>query len=145
MATTEELWAREEIRNLYARYCFALDGNKPAELAACFTEDGVFSLVGAKDFAGRAEIEALIAGTMDNRPRHHALNIMITDASPDEGTSQAYFLLIHQQTGATIAYGHYEDTSVKDTDGIWRFKHRIVNFHWRSPDYGKRVEDLAHE
>jgi len=143
MASIDELWAREEIRNLYARYCFALDGNDPAGLAECFTEDGVFSLVGARDFTGRQEIEDLIAGTMEGRPRHHALNLWIQEASADRGTSQAYFLLIHPQTGAVVAYGQYDDTAAKDVDGVWRFEKRIVDFQWRSPDYGKRVEDLA--
>ena len=143
MASIDELWARERIRDLYARYCFALDGNDPGELARCFTEDGVFSLVGAKDFTGRGEIEALIAGTMEGRPRHHALNLLIHEATADRGTSQAYFLLIHPQTGNVVAYGHYEDTAVRETDGVWRFEKRIVDFHWRSPEYGTRVETLG--
>ena len=143
MGSIEELWAREAVRDLYARYCFALDNNQAGELARCFTEDGVFSLVGAKDFVGRQEIEDLIAGTTENRPRHHALNVLMTDAGPDRVESQAYFLLIHQQLGNPVAYGHYEDTSVKGTDGEWRFEKRVVDFHWRGPDYAKRVHGLS--
>lgn len=145
MPSIDELWAREHARDLYGRYCFALDSNRPEELGACFTEGGVFSLVGVKDFEGRQAITELIAGTANNRPRHHALNIEILQASADRVESRAYFLLINRQTGNTVAYGHYEDIAVRDVDSVWRFEKRIVDFHWRGPEYATRVDDLGEE
>lgn len=144
MPSIDELWARESVRDLYSRYCFALDSNLAKELGDCFTEDGVFALVGVKDFEGRPAIIDLIAGTTDNRPRHHALNLRIRKATADRVESEAYFLLIHQQTGNTVAYGHYEDSAVKDADSVWRFDRRVVDFHWRGPEYGTRVDDIGH-
>ena len=75
--------------------------------------------------------------------RHHALNIQMREVTADRVESQAYFLLIHRGTGNTVAYGHYEDVAIKDADAVWRFERRVVDFHWRGPEYATRVDHVG--
>jgi hypothetical protein len=48
-----------------------------------------------------------------------------------------------QRPGNTVAYGHYEDVAVEDGDGVWRFERRVVDFHWRGPEYATRVDHVG--
>jgi ketosteroid isomerase-like protein len=139
MDTTDRVAAELAVRNLYARYCFALDGNDIDGLGDCFTAEGVFALSDRGDFAGRDTIKELIRKTVENRPRHHALNVEVVDVAPGEARSRAYFLLLDQTTGAAAAYGQYEDRSVQDEDGTWRFARRDVDFLWRASEYADRA------
>jgi hypothetical protein len=75
-----ELAEKDAIREVMAEYCFRLDGDRFAEMAALFTEDGTWDTAFGKG-TGRAEVEALVRrlrGTAA-RPRaiHHVTNVVI--------------------------------------------------------------------
>ena len=139
MDAGEQALAEQQVRNLYARYCFNLDGNDVQGLGDCFTEDGVFALSDRGEFVGREAIQDLIRKTVDNRPRHHALNVEVLGVDGGEARSRAYFMLLDQASGAVSAYGYYEDTSRAEHDDTWRFSRRDVTFLWRSGDYAGRA------
>ena len=54
-----ELAEKDAIREVMAEYCFRLDGDRFAEMAALFTEDGTWDTAFGKG-TGRAEVEALV-------------------------------------------------------------------------------------
>ena len=64
MASTSE--DRDEIRDLFARYCVHMDAGEAAEWAALFTEDGVFDM-GTGPIVGRetelAAVQQFVAQT----------------------------------------------------------------------------------
>ena len=141
MPDIETIAAQLEIRNLYARYCFSLDGNDLDALAGCFSPDGVFDLGDRGAFEGRDSIRALIGRTTSGRPRHHGLNIEVLDATGTRGEGRAYFLLVDTETGDTVSYGHYHDTMSPGDDGVWRFDRRLVTFLWQADEYTSRARD----
>ena len=76
-----ELAEKDAIREVMAEYCFRLDNDRFADMAALFTEDGTWDTAFGKG-TGRAEVEALVRGMRQSttpRPRaiHHVTNIVI--------------------------------------------------------------------
>lgn len=129
-----ELLARESVRDLIARYTWAGDRGRSAELAALFTVDGVLD-VGEHGgrWAGRATIEAQLdavaarvaaAGGSPGPVRHHVSSTVIDVASPAEATSSSYFLVI--TAIGPDHWGRYRDRFVVDPAGVWRFAERTV-------------------
>jgi ketosteroid isomerase-like protein len=127
----------QDVSTTYSDYCFAIDSDDAAGVAACFMPDGVFEISGRGGFVGREAIEEVIAATIADRPRHHFLNLGIVEDGPEVVRSRAYFLLMQRETGATDAYGEYED-ELHRFEGRLRFAHRKVHFRWVSPAYEAR-------
>ena len=73
MASTSE--DRDEIRDLFARYCVHMDAGEAAEWAALFTEDGVFDM-GTGPIVGR-EALAVFAGSIGGSMHHMVMNEVI--------------------------------------------------------------------
>lgn len=127
---------REGIQELYSRYAFAMDGSEADHLTDCFTEDGVFWVSGMGRFVGRERIRGLVRATVEKRPRHQYLNLLIQEVSEDgEAHCRAYFHLLDAETGENAAYGNYEDWAVLCPDGRWRWRERRVQFEWTSERY----------
>lgn len=125
------------IHNLFARYCFAIDGSNGPAFADCFTPDGRFVVTGREPVQGREDLMEFIAATSDNRPRHSYANLWVTEIDERTARAQAYFLLIDRETGENTAYGHYDDTLECGEDG-WRWSERRVIFDWISDTFAAR-------
>jgi len=67
-----EVAAREEIRELVARYAHCADGGRLDELAALFAEDGELRIDDRPALRGRDEIRAFLGGTRDGLHRSHS-------------------------------------------------------------------------
>ncbi|MDR3533824.1 MAG: nuclear transport factor 2 family protein [Rhodopila sp.] len=120
---------KDEIRELLARYCFALDADRFEEMAALFTPDGVWETAFGTG-TGRdgivAQARSIATGP---RPRrvHLTTNIVI-DLIGDTATAQSNWVLIQNSpTGPTIGSGGgYSDRLVK-VGGQWFFQHRTID------------------
>ncbi|MDA2989350.1 MAG: nuclear transport factor 2 family protein [Actinomycetota bacterium] len=132
--------AHVAIQQLYARYCFGLDGGDPDLFADCFVPDGVFE-VNDREFVGRDALR-LIASTQGDRPRHHYLNHWIKEIDGDRAVSTAYFLTVDLESGEISGYGDYDD-ELGCHNGQWRFVRRLVRFHWQSDRYKARTEKIT--
>ena len=137
-----ELIAREGIRDLLGRYTWAGDSGRSAEVADCFTVDGVLDL---GDHGGRfdgrgaiaAELEAVtsrVAAAAEAAcpVNHHVSSILITMADPTRATVRSYFC-VYTDAGADH-WGRYRDEVVMDrVDGHWRFANRTVRVTGAAP------------
>jgi hypothetical protein len=126
----------EEIRQLLARYNFAIDLGDADGWAACFTEDGAFECAGLPDdspFGGRYEGTAALrayatrhAGLYKGRARHWNWNLEIEG---DGATAAMRCYLLALSVGKPPAVkgssGIYRDRLVK-RDGRWLFAERHV-------------------
>ncbi|MEV4357911.1 nuclear transport factor 2 family protein [Nonomuraea sp. NPDC004186] len=117
---------RQEIIDLYARYSHAFDEGRADELAALFTEDGVFEREGAAPVIGRDGLAALVRATAERAPgmRHLVSNILV-EASEAGALGQAYALaLVVGDTDLRLAtFGRYDDEFVPTPEG-WRLRVR---------------------
>lgn len=137
-----ELIAREGIRDLLGRYTWAGDTGRTAEVADCFTTDGVLDLGehgGVLEGRGAiaAELEAVVARAAEaaeapSPVNHHVSSIAITMADPTTATVRSYFA-VHTDEGLDH-WGRYRDDVVMDPiDGHWRFARRTVRVTGAAP------------
>jgi uncharacterized protein (TIGR02246 family) len=120
---------KEEIRELLARYCFALDADRFEEMAALFTPDGVWETAfgtGTGRIGIAAQARSIATGP---RPRrvHLTTNIVI-ELDGDTATARSNWVLVQNSAdGPAIGSGgSYADRLVK-VDGRWLFKHRTID------------------
>jgi 3-phenylpropionate/cinnamic acid dioxygenase small subunit len=119
---------KDEIRELLARYCFALDADRFEDMAALFTQDGMWETAFGTG-KGRAGIVAQARGiATGERPRrvHLTTNIVI-DLDGDTATARSNWALVQNSAAGPVigSGGAYADRLVK-VDGEWFFKHRTI-------------------
>jgi ketosteroid isomerase-like protein len=134
-AAREAVGREDGIRALYGRYAHALRTDDTAALVDCFLSDGGLTLEGVGSFAGPAEIGGLFEKMATDRPRHHMTDLWIASLVGDEARCLAHMVLLDRGTGATVAYGHYEDVVVWCPDRAWRWRERTITIDWAGAAY----------
>lgn len=133
-----ELVAREEIRELVARYAHCADGGRFDELAELFAEDGELRIDGREPLRGRDAIRAFLGATRDDLRaspavrslRHHVSSVRIEVAAPGAATGASYFLVVSDR--GPDHWGRYRDRYVA-RDERWRFAERRVRVDGAAP------------
>ena len=133
-----ELTAREQIRDVIARYAHLVDTGRLDELLDLFAEDGVLEAGDQPPAHGRAAIRALFALTgtrlasATRRPliRHHVSNVAIEVAGTASATAVSYFFVITER--GPDHWGRYRDRFVAH-DGRWLFAHRRARVDGYAP------------
>ena len=120
---------KDEIRELLARYCFALDADRFEEMAALFAPDGVWETAFGTG-NGRAGIVARARGIAAGpRPKrvHLTTNIVI-EVTGDTAIARSNWALVRNTPdGPAIGSGGaYSDRLIK-LDGRWLFQHRTID------------------
>jgi uncharacterized protein (TIGR02246 family) len=120
---------KDEIRELLARYCFALDADRFEEMAALFTPDGVWQTAFGTG-TGRAGIVAQARSIATGpRPRrvHLTTNIVI-DLDGDTATARSNWALVQNTPdGPAIGSGGAYSDRLTKLDGRWLFRHRTID------------------
>jgi hypothetical protein len=134
MVTPIEGWecaAREDIRELVARYTHFGDGGRLEELSELFAENATFRLAEFPPDVGRVEIVNRLGALRDRNDRdphrsyvrHHVSNLQIEFASPSSATGRAYWMVLTDQ--GLARWGRYQD-EYEQVDKTWRFSTRRV-------------------
>lgn len=126
MSSLEERLAvladKDEIRELTARYCFAVADGDADAIVGLFTADGAFKTRG-RTVSGTAELQAFYDTVAGTPPRPYIQNHVI-DVSGDEASGRCgvEIRMVHKGEAYTVA-GHYFDR-YRRVDGRWRFAER---------------------
>jgi uncharacterized protein (TIGR02246 family) len=126
----QELVDKDEIRELTARYCFAVAEGDSETLVGLFTSDGVFKLRD-RVFEGTDGLREIYTGAADGvTPKPFIQNHVIeVDGDRATGRCAVEIRMVHKDQAYTAA-GHYYDTYRK-VDGRWRFAERdFRTYHW---------------
>lgn len=125
-----ELTAREQVRDTLAEYNHAGDRGRVAELAACFTVDGVLEVKGRPLARGRAAVLAALGGSAGAGSavphrfvRHHVSTVRLESVDPERVQAAAYFLVL--TAFGPDHWGRYRDVLVP-AEGRWLLAHRRV-------------------
>ncbi len=146
--TTSQLSDRQDIIDLLTAYCRAIDDNRPADVAAMFTEDVVLDYGGDyTNLVGRPLAQRFFAGGTDRlykRSSHHLSNIEVSFTGDDSASTIAYVSawhefhqdqFDHEMPNAWI-YGRYIDDVVR-RDDRWFIAKRTFRAMgheaWQSP------------
>jgi 3-phenylpropionate/cinnamic acid dioxygenase small subunit len=127
---------KDAIRELVARYCFAIDDARYDEWADCFASSGTFEVAGMFKIEGRAAIRSFADSIPRNQRglpgfKHCTLN-QIIEVEGDRAAARCYLLLVHEGNPLEVQIaGRYEDTLVKER-GRWLFASRAARFDYQS-------------
>ena len=126
-----DLEEKDAIREVMAEYCFRLDNDRFADMAALFTEDGTWDTAFGKG-TGRAEVEALVqrirqSATVRPRAIHHVTNIVIKLEGSSAKIFSNWMTVQNSEQGPKIgSAGSYTDDMVKQ-GGRWLFRYRKID------------------
>jgi ketosteroid isomerase-like protein len=129
MAT--QLDEKDAIREVMAEYCFRLDNDRFADMAALFTEDGTWDTAFGKG-TGRQEIAALVqrirqSGASRPRAIHHVTNIVIKVDGAGATAFSNWVVVQNSGQGPKIgSAGSYADELLKQGDE-WLFRYRKID------------------
>lgn len=125
--------AKDEIRELTARYCHAVVDGDVDTILGLFCADGVFRMR-SKAFTGLDELRGMYAGGVGNKTHKPFIqNHVIELSSPTEATGRCSVeIRVFQDDQALTAAGHYLDTYRLD-DGRWKFADRFYNSYHLAP------------
>ncbi|MGH7044257.1 MAG: nuclear transport factor 2 family protein [Acetobacteraceae bacterium] len=126
------LEAKDEIRELMARYCQALDACRFADCAGLFAPDGEW-MTDYGSARGRGQIEALLRGVMPVKGegpqrKHYITNIIIT-VEGDTAASASDYLIIREagDTLIPVMGGTYKDRFVRQAGRWWFHRKELVH------------------
>lgn len=135
MASIEEriqiLEDKDEIRELTAKYCYAVVAQDSVALVNMFTEDGVFDMSPDMHFEGRAELTELYTAKIGDVGPKPFIQSHVVKVDGDNATGNcAVEIRLIDKGQAVTACGHYNDT-YRRVDGEWKFAHRDFQlYHW---------------
>jgi uncharacterized protein (TIGR02246 family) len=119
---------KDEIRELLARYCFALDAGRFEEMAALFTPDGVWETAFGTGTGREGIVAQARSIATGERPRrvHLTTNIVI-DLDGDTATARSNWALAQNSDAGPVigSGGAYADRLAK-VDGRWFFRQRTI-------------------
>ncbi len=122
--------AKDEIRELTARYCFAVAEGDADAIIDLFCADGVFTMRD-REWAGHDGLRSLYDGAASGvTPKPYIQNHVIqVDGETATGRCGVEIRMVNKGVANTVA-GHYFDTYRK-VDGRWLFARRDFKvFHW---------------
>jgi hypothetical protein len=128
-----ETAAREEIRELVARYTHFGDGGRIDDLVTLFEPDAVFETDDSPEpLHGRAAIAGLLGGLATDHGgepgqtymRHNVTNLTIQFESQWVAAGAAYWFVISDN--GLWRWGRYRDTYRREGTGPWLFARRRV-------------------
>ena len=125
-----DLAEKDAIRELMAEYCFRLDNDRFADMAALFTTDGTWDTAFGKG-TGHAGIEALVRRIRGTAPRpraiHHVTNLVIKLDGNAARCFSNWMTVQNSEHGPKIgSAGSYTDDLAKQ-DGRWLFHYRKID------------------
>jgi hypothetical protein len=129
-----EIAAREQVRDVIAEYCHAVDVPSLSRIVALFTDDGVLEIEGwstgrtrqgiidmFKSWRPAAPVSGAAAGL--RLSRHLVGSIRFHEVRPDVVRTTSYFVRLG--TEGLAQWGRYNDV-FRPVDGAWLIEHRIA-------------------
>lgn len=147
-AADRVLHIRQEIEVLIERFAWLIDHEDGRGVAELFTTQGSYSLNGTQfNLQGRRSIDEFYEHRRAAGPRtsrHLFSNLHLVDGDETRATGTCV-LTLHAANGhpphplEPVMVADYEDSYVRDADGIWRFEWRLVTTLFGAvPEIGSR-------
>ena len=114
------------IRDLTARYNFAIDEGRVADWVDTFVEDGIFESALLGKHAGREALRTFGEGYSAAFNGRHCTTDHVVDLDGDRARQRCYLVLVNNEGGSRVSTtAVYEDDLVRTPRG-WRFAHRRI-------------------
>ena len=114
------------IRELVARYNYAIDEGRPEEWVGTFVPDGTFESTALGTHTGADALLAFAKGYIAAVEGRHCTSDFVIDVDGDDARSRCYLIAVSNAAAPMISVtAVYEDVLRRTSDG-WRFVHRKV-------------------
>ena len=115
------------IRELVARYNYAIDEGRAADWVATFVPDGTFESSALGTHTGADALLTFAKGYIEAFPGRHCTSDFVVEIDGDDARSRCYLIAVNNGTTppSILATAVYEDELRRTPDG-WRFVHRKV-------------------
>ena len=128
---SEESWKRIgdqlAIRELVARYNYAIDEGRPEEWVATFVPEGTFESSALGTHTGTDALLNFAHGYIAAFTGRHCTSDFVIDVDGDDARSRCYLIAVNNAAAPIISTtAVYEDVLRRTPDG-WRFVHRKVS------------------
>ena len=125
-ATVQRIEDQFAIRELVARYNYAIDEERPEEWVATFVPDGTFESTALGKHTGSEALLAFAKGYIAAFTGRHCTSDFTVQIDGDEATARCYLIAVNNAGPPKIlATAVYEDVLRRTPEG-WRFVHRKV-------------------
>jgi hypothetical protein len=115
------------IRELVARYNYAIDEGRADEWVNTFVPDGTFESSALGTHTGADALLSFAKGYIEAFPGRHCTSDFVIEIDGDDARSRCYLIAVNNGTmpPSILATAVYEDVLRRTPDG-WRFVHRKV-------------------
>jgi hypothetical protein len=125
-----DAWQRIEdqfaIRELVARYNYAIDEGRAEEWVTTFVPDGTFESSALGTHTGAEALLAFAKGYISAVSGRHCTSDFVIEVDGDDARSRCYLIAVNNAATPIISTtAVYEDVLRRTADG-WRFVHRKV-------------------
>ena len=125
-ATAQRVEDQLAIRELSARYNYAIDEGQADEWVATFVADGTFESTALGTFTGADALREFATGYSAAFIGRHCTSDYVVEVNGDDAKQRCYLILVNNAATPVIAVtAVYEDVLRRTADG-WRFVHRKV-------------------
>lgn len=123
---TRRLADQLAIRELVARYNYAIDEGRPEEWVATFVPDGTFESTALGSHTGADALLAFATGYIAAVNGRHCTTDFVVDVEGDTARSRCYLIAVNNAAAPIVSTtAVYDDVLRRTADG-WRFVHRKV-------------------
>lgn len=121
---------KDEIRELTARYCYAVVAKDGRALLDMFTADGEFHM-GQNSWRGQPELSKLYVDQVGNIGPKPFIQNHVIQVDGDRATGNcAVEIRVVEKGESVTACGHYDD-HYQRVNGRWKFVKRVFHlYHW---------------
>ena len=139
MMNAREVAAREELRELVARYNDSGDSGRIEELLDLFLENAKLEIQDGPSYTGREQLRTLFssvtppskeATSPPTRIWHHTSTLVIDLKNETQAQGRCYYAVLTQE--GLDHWGRYRD-QYECEKGHWRFRSRLVTVEGRIP------------
>jgi hypothetical protein len=115
------------IRELVARYNYAIDEERPEEWVGTFVADGTFESTALGTHTGADALLVFAKGYIAAFEGRHVTSDFVVTVDGDEATARCYLVAVNAKTTppSILTTAVYDDVLRRTPDG-WRFVHRKV-------------------
>lgn len=115
------------IRELVARYNYAIDEERPDEWVGTFVADGTFESTALGTHRGSEALLEFAKGYIAAFEGRHVTSDFVVTVDGDDATARCYLIAVNAKTSppSILTTAVYDDVLRRTSDG-WRFVHRTV-------------------
>ena len=117
--------ARDDICNLIAAYCQAIDDGRADDVTALFCAEGTVEIPGMGTHTGHDALRAAYEGWKPRGPQRHV--VVNTNVNGDRAVSDLLFLVMGEKGWRIQMVGRYDDEFCTH-NGDLRFHRRAASF-----------------